>query len=99
MNVSSIVVKTKIEHLQHVIDSINAVDFCEVHFYDSDGKIVITIEGENIDEQMERLKQIQGIPYVFSASLSYSYCEDELTEGLKHIEGLIDHVPGELKEI
>ncbi len=87
MNVSSIVVKTTKEHLQEVIDNINSVDCCEVHFSDPEGKIVATIEGESISDQMERLKRIQGIPFVFSADLSFSYCEDELTRSLGEIRG------------
>ena len=43
MNVSSIVVKTDQENLQEVMDNINAIDLCEVHFNDSEGKIVVTI--------------------------------------------------------
>ncbi len=82
MNVSSIVVKTLPEHLHEVIDSINAVDSCEVHFNDADGKIVVTIEGESIEEQMKKMKQIQGLPFVYDANLAYSYCEDELSEAL-----------------
>ena len=85
MNVSSIVVKTKSVHLQEVMTNINAVDFCEVHFSDTDGRIVVTIEGNSIDEQMERMKKIQSMPHVYSASLSYSYCEDELSDSLDKI--------------
>jgi len=87
MNVSSIVVKTESDHLQEVMDNINAVDFCEVHFSDTDGRIVVTIEGKSIDEQMERMKKIQSMPHVYSASLSYSYCEDELSDSLDKIHG------------
>jgi len=86
MNVSSIVVKTKAVHLQEVMDNINAVDFCEVHFFDPDGRIVVTIEGENIDRQMALMKKIQNIPFVHDASLSYSYCEDELADSLDKIK-------------
>ena len=96
MNVSSIVVKTDQEHLQEVMDSINEIDLCEVHFYDSEGKIVVTIEGESIDEQMERMKKIQAIPNVVSANLSYSYTEDEVAAGLDQIRGS-DDVPEGLK--
>ena len=85
MNVSSIVVKTKAEHLEEVMDNINAVDFCEVHFSDSDGRIVVTIEGESIEEQMERMKKIQSMENVYSANLSYSYCEEELAPALDRI--------------
>ncbi len=99
MNVSSIVVKTTPEHLQEVILSINAVDLCEVHFHEPEGRIVVTIEGENIDEQMNRMKEIQKIPFVFSANLSYSYCEDELSVGLDQIRDNADPVPERLKEV
>ena len=58
MNVSSIVVKTKPEHLQQVMDNINAIDLCEVHFNDDEGKIVVTIEGETINDQVELMKKI-----------------------------------------
>jgi len=73
--------------MQEVIDNINSLDCCEVHFTDSAGKIVVTIEGESIADQMESLKQIQGIPFVFSADLSFSYCEDELLQSLGEIRG------------
>lgn len=85
MNVSSIVVKTVPEHLQEVIADINAIDLCEVHFNDDEGKIVVTIEGENINDQMERMKKIQAIPNVVSANLSYSYTEEEVAAGLDQI--------------
>ncbi len=85
MNVSSIIVKTTTEYLEEVMDNINSVDFCEVHFSDSNGKIVVTIEGESIEEQMERMKKIQSMPYVYSANLSYSYCEEELAPALEKI--------------
>ena len=98
MNVSSIVVQTTAEHLQEVIENINAIDFCEVHFLDPQGKIVVTIEGMNIEEQMEKMQKIQKIPFVFSANLSYSYCEDELTTAFDHIKDTGDPVPGKLKE-
>ena len=86
MNVSSIVVKTSPEHMQGVIDMINSYDLCEVHFKDDDGRIVVTIEGENIEEQMKSLGTIQNIPEVFNANLMFSYCEEELTEALEQID-------------
>ena len=96
MNVSSIVVKTDQEHLQEVMDNINEIDLCEVHIFDSEGKIVVTIEGKNIDDQMERMKKIQKIPFVHGADLSYSYTEDETLAGLEQIKNSCD-VPEGLK--
>jgi len=99
MNISSIVVQTSVEHLQKVIDYINALDSCEVYFNDAEGKIIATIEGESISEQMDRMMVIQRIPFVFSANLAYSYCEDELTNVLGQIKDTGDPVPEQLKEI
>ena len=86
MNVSSIVVKTLPEHMDNVIKNINSIDFCEVHFSDKEGKIVVTIEGHSINEQMENMKSIQGLPFVSSANLVYSYCEDELISAMDQIK-------------
>lgn len=96
MNVSSIVVTTRPEHLDDVIDGINAIELCEVHFSDDNGRIVATIEGETIDEQMERMKEIQALPDVFSANLSFSYSEEELAKGLDHIKDAIGRVSEKL---
>ena len=85
MNVSSIVVKTKAKHLEEVMNNINAVEFCEVHFFNPEGNIVATIEGKSIDEQMERMKKIQSMAHVYSANLSYSYCEEEVAPVLENI--------------
>lgn len=86
MNVSSITVRTAPEHLWKVIDTINSLENCEVHFYDSEGRIIATVEGERISDQMESMKQIQNMPFVLNASLMYSYCEDELKRSIKAIE-------------
>ena len=98
MNVSSIVVKTTPEYMQEVMDNINKVDSCEVHFNDADGRIVVTIEGDSINEQMDRMKKIQKIPFVFSASVAYSYCEDELISMIAQIKDTGEPVPRELRE-
>ena len=85
MNVSSIVVTASKEHFQDVMDTINAMEFCEVHFFDAQGKMVVTIEGASIDEQMERMKKIQNTPSVLSANLAYTYCEDEIAASFDRI--------------
>jgi len=83
MNVSSVIVTAAKEKIESVIDTINATDFCEVHFFDHRGKIVATIEGEAIHDQMEKMKKIQDLPGVLSVNLSYSYCEDEIVEDIE----------------
>ena len=77
MNVSSIVVKTAPENMKTVMAGIKSLDFCEVHFYDEQGRIIATIEGESIHDQIEIMKRIQNMPFVLHADLAYAYCENE----------------------
>jgi nitrate reductase NapD len=86
MNVSSVVIRTSTERLEEVIENINKSKLCEVHFYDTEGRIVVTMEGENISDQMNNLRLIQGIPFVIDANLVYAYCEDELNDAIGKIE-------------
>ena len=75
MNVSSIVVRTATENMSTVMTEINSIDLCEVHFNDNQGKIVVTIEGESVHDQIELMKRIQDLPFVLNANLMYSYSD------------------------
>jgi len=98
MNVSGIIVKTLPQHVKEVMDNLSVLDSCEIHFHDDEGRIVVTIEGKSISEEMRRLKEIQVMPHVLSADLAYSYSEEELAEGLRHFERTKDDVPHMLKD-
>jgi len=79
MNISSIVIQTKPLHVKEIIALCEASDFCDYHFCDEEkGKIVVTIEGENIDEEMAKMKKIEKIPHVICADMMMAYSEDEL---------------------
>jgi len=97
MNVSSIIVKTSPEYLRNVAAEINSFAGCEVHFHDETGRIVATIEGKTIGEEMNKLKSVQNIPHVFYANLMYSYSEDELIELMDQFKDLKDAIPDLLK--
>jgi nitrate reductase NapD len=88
MNISSVVVETSPAHMKEVIDTMNFHDLCEVHFKEPGGRIVATIEGNSIREQVARLSLIQKIPNVLSANMMFSYCEEELTDSLSEINGV-----------
>lgn len=92
MNVSSVIVRAAKQRIESVINEINAIDFCEVHFFDPGGKIVATIEGESIHHQMERMKKIQDLPDVLSVNVSYTYCEDEVAGAVEEMNGISDTV-------
>lgn len=97
MNVSSLVIKTAPEHVEKVIDMLKASGLCEVFFHDTSGKIIVTIEGKDVSEEMRKLKDIQALAHVASADLVYSYSEHEVMEDLGKINSMSDSVPEALR--
>jgi nitrate reductase NapD len=86
MNISSIVVRTAPENLEKVMGGLKDSGLCEIHFHDALGKIVVTIEGEGINEEMQRMKFIQNMQDVLSADLAYSYSEKEIQETIEQMK-------------
>jgi nitrate reductase NapD len=97
MNVSSLVIKTAPEHVEEVIDMLRTSGLCEVFFHDPSGKIVVTIEGRDVSEEMRKLKDIQAIAHVAAADLVYSYSEHEVMEDLMKIDNVSDPVSEALR--
>ena len=79
MNISGILVQTKPQYLDEVIENIKASSYCEYHLHDDNGRIVATLEGENVEEEMTKLKKLLTLKHVISADMMYSYSEDELS--------------------
>ncbi len=87
MNISSIIVKTLPQNYDSVWMNLLDSGLCEVHFGDKNkGIIIITIEGKNVEEEIDKLTKIQDIPYVISADMHMSYCEEELEEMKKDMD-------------
>ena len=85
MNISSIVVQTVPEHLDAVVTSLKACEVCDYHMHDEKGRIIITIEGENVSKELEKLRVVEAIPYVYAADMQMAYSEDELDEQIDFI--------------
>ena len=77
MNISSVVVKTKPEHLETLKASLAASGLCDIHFSDDKGRIVITLEGTDNADETKKLKEIQQLPHVVSADFSYTYADED----------------------
>ncbi len=86
MNISSIVVQCLPENLENVVESLKECEVCDYHFHDEKGRIIITIEGEDVSEELEKLKVIEAIPNVLAADMQMSYSEDELERHIKMLE-------------
>ena len=87
MNISSIIVKTLPKNYDAVWLNLKECDFCEVHFGEKEkGVIIITIEGENVEEEIEKLRKIEEMPFIISADMHMSYCEEELDKMKEDID-------------
>ena len=97
MNVSSIVVQTLPKYTEEVVESLKNTPECDYHFHDEKGRIIITIEGEGVSEELEKLHIIEEIPHVIAADMQMAYSEDELDEHMEVINGA-DVVPKMLND-
>jgi nitrate reductase NapD len=85
MNISSIVVQTLPKFLDGVVEDLKKCEVCEYHLHDEKGRVIVTIEGEGVSEELAKLRVIEAIPHIISADMQMAYSEDELD---RHIEKL-----------
>jgi nitrate reductase NapD len=98
MNISSIVVQTLPENVEKVIQIIkDNPDICEYHLHDPKGKIIVTVEGKDVEEEVNKLVDIQCFDYVIAADMMMTYQEDQLDAEIKKLEA-DDVVPAMLND-
>ncbi len=97
MNISSIVVQTVPKFLDEVVESLKNSDACDYHLHDAKGRIIITIEGADVSEELKKMKVIEMIPHVVSAEMQMAYSEDELEANMLRLENA-DLVPKMLND-
>lgn len=93
MNLSSIIVQVKQEHLSDVIRSIKTSDDFEYQLHDEAGRIIVTIEGKDTGEEVEKLKRLKSLKHVVSAEMVFFYSEDELEREREKLEKSEDNIP------
>ncbi|RUM66798.1 MAG: nitrate reductase [Sulfurospirillum sp.] len=97
MNISSIVIQCTKEHFDEVKEWCEKSDLCDYHFGDpSIGKIIVTIEGEGVSEEIAKLTKIQQNPHIIAADMMMSY-QEELDEEIKKLNAA-DPVPAMLND-
>ena len=97
MNVSGILVQAKAENVEDVVKRLEDSGICDVYTHDELGRIIVTIDGDGIDEEIEKLNELQKIDGVITADMHYSYSEDELKKAREDF-ALGDEVPEMLKD-
>jgi nitrate reductase NapD len=65
--------------------------------HDELGRIIVTIEGDGVQEELKKLKVIEAIPNVISADMQMAYSQEELDSHLEVLENS-DAVPRVLNE-
>jgi len=96
MNISSIVVQTLPKFLDEVVENLKNCEVCDYHMHDEKGRVIITIEGKDVSEELGKLKVVEAIPHVIAADMQMAYSEDELDANIKVINES-DAVPNLLK--
>lgn len=99
MNVSSLLVTIAPEKMEEALAALSCSGLCDVHFSDpAKGTVVVTIEGRDTGEEMDKIKAIEKLPHVLSAALVYAYSEAELDAAVKALaDRPSSPVPEELK--
>lgn len=86
MNISSIVVQTRAEFLEEVVEALKNCDVCDYHMHDELGRIIVTIEGNGVEEELKKLRVIENIPHVAAADMQMAYSEEELSAHMDVLE-------------
>jgi nitrate reductase NapAB chaperone NapD len=77
MTVSGIVVACHPQDLASTSEAVNALGWAEVRYSDPAGRLVVIIEADDIEESMNRLKELQNLPRVLMAELAEFAVEEE----------------------
>ena len=94
MTLSSCVIRCRPDELEDVKKRIEEAGVCDIHIVDEKGYIVVTIEGENIEEEVSKFAILEKLPGVLSADMIYSYSEEELDALREDVE-----IEGKVPEI
>jgi nitrate reductase NapD len=97
MNISSIVVQCLPKYVEQVVQDLKDCEVCDYHLHDEKGRVIITIEGKGVSEELEKLRVVEAIPHVIAADMQMAYSEDELDAHMKVINDR-DVVPKVLKD-
>ncbi len=92
MNISSIVVQALPKNIDELVEYFKNEDYVDYHLSDkATGKIIVTIEGAGVEEEIKKLVKIQQVPNVITADMMMTY-QEELDDAIKELNEA-DDVP------
>lgn len=77
MNISGVVVRAKPENLESVSDLLVQMAGLEVHGFNDDGRLVVTIESASDRDVADTVLKLHEVPGVLSASMIYHQFEED----------------------
>ena len=77
MMISGVLVVSKPEHQSQVRTALEMLPWAEVHHADPDGRLVITIEADDVEQATARLCEVKELPRVILAEMVEHYVEDQ----------------------
>ena len=77
MMISGVLVVSKPEHQSQVRSALEVLPWAEIHHEETDGRLVITIESDDTDQAMARLREVKELPRVMLAEMVQHHVEDE----------------------
>jgi len=77
MMISGVLVVAKPEHQSQVRTALEVFPWAEVHHQDPDGRLVITIEADDTDQAIARLREVKELPRVVLAEMVEHHLEDQ----------------------
>jgi len=70
MTLSGVLLACRPEFIPQVTRSVNDLGWAEVHFTEDTGRMVLTIEADDVRQSVDRLTHIKGLPRVISAEMA-----------------------------
>jgi len=95
MHISGLAARFRSEHVDSILEVLSTYDWVEVHAVEIEsGKMVLVMEGDNVHDETEKLKLLQGIPGVATVDLVYHAFEssDEIAPREDNLEQIMSHL-------
>ena len=77
MNISSAILYIAPESLDEACAALLQLSGVEIHARSPEGKVVVTLEDDNINSAADKYVALHGVPGVASVAMVYQYSDDE----------------------
>lgn len=72
MNLSSVLIVAKMEHMDDLKQAISKIPLCSIELCEK-GKIIVIIESENLEDELKAYKSLEKLPNIISINMVFSY--------------------------